>query len=209
MSAYFPYSLLHSLRNLPSRLAISCPRCRCEAGLQFPYLNCWWAEVDRRFAENLPLRPFTLMSVEEMQQRVASGELHGVIEWDGIHTVLARFPQIFPLDWQPPTYQLNTGWGMCICALCGYFQRYEVRWPEDGYYTFKMHEDAHGTFRENVVWAYTRRHAIALHDYLASEGRDARAYPPYEDFLQHIPKVFLRAKNRNIIVRRLDQLLHG
>ncbi len=205
---YFPYMLTHS-RGLPSHLAIRCPRCSREADFQFPFSHRGWEEIDRRYAENLCLKPFSPMTVEEMQRRVASGEIRGRLERDGDEYIVVRFPQVFPLDWQPPTETPGTGWGMCICSFCGYFQRHEVRWPDDGYFAFKVRGNVSGSFQENVVWAYTRGHAIALREYIASEGRKTREYPPYEDFLQHIPAIFLRAKNREIIVRRLDRLLHG
>jgi len=206
MASYSPYTL-NSFPGLPSRLAIRCPRCRHEADLQFPFLNHVWMEVDRRYTENTWMRPFVPMAMEEIQCRVASRGVRGVLEWDGIQTVVARFPNGFPLDWQPSIKTLGMGWGTCICSFCGYFQPHAARWPDDGYFTFKIREHASGIFRENIVWAYTRGHAIALRGYIASDGREAKEYPAYEYLLQHVPKVFLRAKNREFIVRRLQDLL--
>ena len=150
MASYFPRTLFF-FPGLPSCLAVRCPCCHHEADLQFPFVNRMWVEIDRRYAENTRMRPFVPMAMEEVQRRVASGEVRGVLEWDGIQAVVARFPDVFPLDWQPPIETPGVAWGMCICSFCGYFQPHAARWPDDGYFTFKIREDASSMFRENIV----------------------------------------------------------
>lgn len=204
------------VRGLPSHLAIRCPRCGREADFRFPFSHGALEEIDRRRAENIRLTPFAAIPLAEVERRVATGTIRGVVERDALWGhVIVRFPQEFPLDWKPRpdwrpgTDPPGTGWGMCLCPSCGYRHRCEIRWPDDGYFTLKMRKDIPSTYRENVLWAFTRGHAVALHSYFATNGQNVGEWPAYEDYLSHVPRVFLRAKNRENVMRQLDRLLRG
>ena len=56
-----------------------------------------------------------------------------------------------------------------------------------------------------VLRIRTRKDVIALRDYIASKERSRGKYRP----LGGQSETFLLAKNRDIVVKKLDALLHG
>jgi hypothetical protein len=88
-------------------------------------------------------------------------------------------------------------------------RRHVVNWPEDAWFQLG--------YKGHTLWAYNRASALELYDYLASSERNksvevqpASGGPPStveHPFLKKIPSVFLTAKARPDIVRKLRRLL--
>jgi hypothetical protein len=120
--------------------------------------------------------------------------------WRGSY-VLVHFPTIFP--WTPPTggqhYEPEKERGVCSCPKCGYKKKHRLSWPEDAYYV--------SDFKGHALWAWTREHAVVLKSFVESKDRNPRNYPGYLLFLLHIPEVFLLAKNRDAVSKRLKRML--
>ncbi|AKV01372.1 hypothetical protein AKJ09_08035 [Labilithrix luteola] len=57
-----------------------------------------------------------------------------------------------------------------------------------------------------MLWAFHRESAEYLRRFLASAARDHERYR-WANFLLHVPDVFLSAKARETVVKRLDRIL--
>ncbi len=88
-------------------------------------------------------------------------------------------------------------------------RRHIVQWPEDAWFQV--------TLKGRTLWAYDRASALELYDFLASSDRHKKIYfeakskgpQPWahNPFLNRIPGVFLTAKARPDLVRKLGKLL--
>jgi hypothetical protein len=156
-----------------------CPRCGGEATFSAPF----------RFLSG--------RDREEIAQAHADPRAR-VERWGGWY-VLVRFPDDFP--WTPPPsggYRYDDR-GLCFCPACGYRQKHRRRWPEDAYYVCDLNGEH--------LWAWSRQHVAVLKHYVESPRRDPGAYPGFSLFLRHIPTVFLLAKHRDVVSRKLQRLL--
>src|SRR5207302_1888960 len=114
--------------------------------------------------------------------------------------VLVHYPSIFP--WIPtPGNQLDWEWGVSSCSKCGYQSKHKLSWPDEAYYA--------SDYRGQTLWAWTRGHAQALKSFVESNERNPWRYPGYVPFLFHVPKVFLLAKNRGAVSKRLRHMLES
>lgn len=161
--------------------SIRCPKCSGPAIFHLPF----------RF-----LHPYETEILTHAQ-----ADPNVVIERWGDWHVVVYFPNIYP--WKAPAtggYK-HDDWGSCHCPTCGYKRKHQRRWPNDAYFVCEVEGEQ--------LWAWTREHVIALKYFIASKDRNLRNYPGFELFLHHIPTVFLRAKNRNTVVRKLQHLLEA
>ena len=88
--------------------------------------------------------------------------------------------------------------GVIQCDGCVGRRTHVLRWPADAFYRFEL--------RQGLLWAWSRAGAQALIDLVASEERDPAAHGvDHFLFLRHVPTVFLGAKDREEIVKRLTR----
>ncbi|MBW3625566.1 MAG: hypothetical protein KY468_19400 [Armatimonadetes bacterium] len=91
--------------------------------------------------------------------------------------------------------------GNITCSECGKVGRHHLIWPDDAFYQCDV--------RGHTLWAWTRRHVTVLKAYIESREREVDAHLPYgfSNFILHVPKFFLLAKNRELAVKKLSNLL--
>ncbi|MEZ4340687.1 MAG: hypothetical protein R3B82_29040 [Sandaracinaceae bacterium] len=101
---------------------------------------------------------------------------------------------------KPAAGYRGTDEGVVACARCVGRHTHVLAWPDDAFYRFEL--------PRGVLWAWSREGADALIDFIESTQRDPKAHgPAYHLFLRHVPKHFLGAKDRRVIVKRLRRRL--
>ncbi|MGC5699101.1 hypothetical protein J4P02_02735 [Pseudomonas sp. NFXW11] len=88
--------------------------------------------------------------------------------------------------------------GSLHCEHCHYSARHPLNWPSEAYFSV--------AYRGQMLWAFNRESALALHDYLESVERNPGGYP-WRSFLLHIPGPFKHRKARQPLTRLLKRLL--
>jgi hypothetical protein len=120
-------------------------------------------------------------------------------QWHGRYYLVLRYP-----EWI--TWRDLSRWdkdprplGVCRCGACGYLNRHRLQWPREAYFAVSI--------RGRTLWMYGRDHAVALRAYVAA---DDRRRVPGARWLSRVPREFLAARNRSLLVKKLDELLvHG
>jgi hypothetical protein len=120
-----------------------------------------------------------------------------IAKW-GDWKVIQHDPALYP--WKPPSGgYTRTDDGIRACPKCGGRFRHRLSWPRDAYFKCEV--------RGETLWAWTLDHARVLRDFIASSGRNPAKHDHFFLFLHHIPEHFLRAKNRDLVLKRLDALI--
>ena len=186
---------------MPHVLDVTCPRCRGAAVFEL-------AEVVR-VRRNADLAFFEASSLFECRtfEGDRGGPWRGAVYYARLHgpaeTTIVGLPDGYaPSDWAHPTpprgADPSESDGAIACGACGLRARHALRWPADARYRIE--------YRGHELWAWHRESALELRRYIASTDRGRAGYR-WELFLRHVPAVFLAAKARATVVKRLDRLL--
>ena len=118
--------------------------------------------------------------------------------WGG-WTVVQHDPVLYP--WKPPAKggYIRSDHGIRACTACGGRFPHKLSWPKDAYFKCDV--------RGQTLWAWSIDHARVLRDFIASVDRDPTKHKKYFLFLRHIPEHFIRAKNREIVLKRLTAMI--
>lgn len=167
----------YSLIDPGSLPAIRCPRCGREAAME-----------DAAFA----------LDRERAQAAAADPEVTGM--WAGKSYRVIRAPDLLPWSEIEHTRKKGETWGICRCRSCGLRAKHRLDWPADAYFT--------ASIRGRTLWAWNRAYVVALRDFVASEKRSIAGLR-YElaKYVKRVPAMFLFAKNRSEVVKKLDRLL--
>jgi hypothetical protein len=174
-----------SYMGMPEDCSISCPRCGSKAKFASPFgyiSNVKPKELDS--CNHLPL-----------------------VEWSG-GTAIVRFPDTFAWkDEHNPYTQCGTFnrqhhiWGVVNCPHCGCRRKHNLNWPADAYYQLSC--------RNAFIWGWTRRHFVAIRNFVESEDRNPRKHCYAGLRLSKLPKEILLIKNRSVIVKEIDKFLRN
>jgi len=161
----------------PGRFSIRCPRCGGEATFDFPF------ELLNEWSEEL--ESWRVDTTVE------------ILRWGGWF-VVAKHPDLFP--WKEPSggYR-RSDQGVCYCQNCSTRFEHLLEWPSDAYFYCEV--------KGKLLWAWSREHVKVLKSFIQSKNRKIEDYPGYGLFLHHIPKHFMLAKNRDLVVKKLEKLL--
>lgn len=85
--------------------------------------------------------------------------------------------------------------GSCLCERCGYRHKHRLDWPREAYFQIEH--------RGHALWAWNRALALVLADYVSAPEKVSLVRSPYGDFLKRVPTVFLTAKAREPVVKKL------
>jgi hypothetical protein len=123
--------------------------------------------------------------------------------------VVEKYPHILP--WAPPagsstqflTYGPNDGKGYALfhrglveCDVCREHLIHTLVWPEDAWWQWSI--------RGNVLWAWDRKHAEQILEYVRATDRPARST---SGPIGSIPSHFLSAKVRGAVVKAIERKL--
>ena len=120
----------------------------------------------------------------------------------------AVVPAAFERDEKSGGYQL-VSWhipkaihGRGMCTKCGY-QRERLAWPEDAYFQIPL--------TGGNVWAWNENYLLALRAHVAGDRVHERHLCAedglYRYFLSRLPKHVVLRRNRERIVRKLDEFI--
>lgn len=123
-------------------------------------------------------------------------------KWGG-WMVIELFPSVY--KWQPPKTSSQylrggggTGGGYPVlekgvfqCPACHGNGKHTLDWPHDAYWVWDI--------RGANLWAWSVDHARRILDYIGQTNR----FRPASYDLRHIPKEFLTAKVRALVVKRI------
>lgn len=84
------------------------------------------------------------------------------------------------------------------CLSCGFTGVKMIQWPEDAFWKFNI--------RGRLLWAWSKEHSAEMLDYLRSSDREVFRYK-YFVALLHIPEHFKLAKNRPIVIKKVEGAL--
>jgi len=132
---------------------------------------------------------------DEARAAAADPSLTGV--WYGGGYVIVRYPELVPwrevVRFRRDARQI----GVCRCGACGYLNRHLLDWPAEAYWAVSV--------RGRTLWMYSRDHVRELRAYVAAQGDRQRI--PGARWLSRVPSEFLAARNRGLLVKKLDALL--
>ncbi len=143
--------------------------------------------------------PFEFLTEED------DSETRPYYQWGG-WTVVERFPSQF--KWKAPSgsqqflrfdgnnekggYPLLT-YGLSRCTKCHNASKHLLQWPQDAYWQWEI--------RGEVLWAWNRKHAITILEYVKKVIRPSR----YSPNLRYIPSHFLSSKVRDQVVIKVER----
>jgi len=179
------------------KLDVKCPQCGRCAEFEF-------AEI-RRIKLKADVDFFKSDSMFEYRQfQDSCGHYwHGALYYAGLHgdprVALGKLPPGYePGDWDHPPwrrgYGEDTGIGSVRCEHCHLGRKHILNWPGDAYYSV--------SYRNNVLWAFDRRSACDLCDFILSKTRSTG-----NPFLLRVPTVFKTHKAREAVSKHLLRLL--
>lgn len=181
-------------------LDVVCPSCGAQARFQFALSAVIHGTAARDWFASQ--KGFEIHKVGDGAGQVQVQALY----YPGLHgdrlTQIADWPdghsaQAFNAP-QGPYRTRGPNIGVVVCGTCDARRKHQLRWPGDAFFTV----DHLG----HTLWAFNRDHLQSMRDYLASEDRD-RSKHAYPLALMKIPGVFLTAKARDALVKKLDKLL--
>lgn len=131
---------------------------------------------------------------DEAQRAAADPSLTG--RWHGKAYVVLRYPEL--VSWKEMARHRRDvrPLGICRCGRCGHLGRHLLSWPAEAYHAVSV--------RGRTLWMYSRDHVLALRAYVASADRQN---VPGAKWLSRVPGEFLAARNRSLLVKKLDALL--
>ena len=189
---------------MPAHLDILCPVCASSAKFTFASVAQIHRKTHRAFFEKSD-------QFEYVTEVNRDGQLeHFAIYYHYLKSrtmeAIGELPNGYLIDhWALGTRSTQTsapearrGHGTVICQACGCRATHELNWPMDAWFQIE-----HGN---KVLWAFDREYAAELRNYLAAENRDRRDFK-HQSFLMKIPSVFLKAKARAALTKKLGKLL--
>ncbi|MEP3890427.1 MAG: hypothetical protein ABJN69_08155 [Hellea sp.] len=181
-------------------VAIACPSCGKEANFEFAE----YVKVSLR--KDIP---YFQNSKFFEHRKVSNSDGQGVNLAFYFHKLHAHgFPAIDDLpegyavsDWAHydhlyRSYKYDAGTVYCI--PCGLRRKHQLVWPSEAYFQID--------YKGHVLWAFNRRSAAELKDFIQSKERGRSQYE-YRSFLLKLPPQFLAKSARNTVVKRLSAKL--
>lgn len=185
---------------MPHVLEVRCPKCRGPAVFEFAEV----VRIQRR--DDIPYFESSSLFEYRKFEGGTQGRWHGAVYYALLHgppeTTISGLPAGYSLsDWNHSKYLYRshgTDEGAVACEACGLRTRHGLEWPNDARFRID--------YRRQILWAFHRESALELRRYIASENRN-RECLRWKAFLRHVPTVFLTAKARETVVKRLDRIL--
>ena len=181
-------------------VAIACPNCRKEAFFEFAEYVKIRLRKDVSYFQN---------SKYFEHRKVRNSDGQGVNLAVFFHKLQGHgLPAIDDLpagyamsDWTHYDHLYRSfkyNWGTAFCISCGLRRKHELSWPQEAYFQI--------VYKGHVLWAFDRRCAGELLNFIQSKDRDRSKYN-HSTFLLKLPPQFLAKNARDTVVKRLTQKL--
>jgi len=183
---------------IPHRLEILCPHCQSCAAFEFAEVVRIQKKSDIHAFEDHPQLEYHRLSDPRSGQ-----DWHAAVHFPGLQGPPHDLPHGYTAsDWEHSPYlrgEVGLGWGSVRCG-CGVRQKHTLQWPKEAYFQIE--------YRGQSLWAFHRESVIDLRNYIQAAHRNLEDYR-WRAMLRHVPSVFLAAKARKTVVKRLDRCLTG
>ena len=188
----------YSYNPMPVVLDITCPQCRKPA--RFEHAEARPIARRDNVGHFRKSQDFDVVKAKDASGGIANCAIY----WHGLNRQDAAtrpgLPEGEKQDgWQHPRgYTPRLDHGVASCTACGLRRKHALAWPKDALYQ--------ADYRGHVLWAYNREHAGELLDYIRSTTRNRHDYT-FQASLMKVPSVFLSAKAREAVAKKLELLL--
>jgi len=188
---------------MPHKLDIKCPSCSNQALFEFAEVVRIQLKKDVPFFQQSDIFKYALL------KDGCGHKWHGAIYFANLHggstDAITNLPENYaPEDWAHSKHFM-TNHSYCLgdlgafsCSNCHTRKPYELKWPDDAYYSI--------SYKGNLLWAFNRESAVDLRDYIASNQRKIEGFK-WASFLLHIPSVFKKQNARTDIVKKINKTL--
>lgn len=185
--------------SLPNGVEVTCPHCAGCATFTF-------AHVFRLEKKDVHLFEGRQFEIKQFNQRFAH-------KWTGV----LFFPPLLDASWReklPEKYQGTSTWehransaftdgtdlGLICCYQCMAKQKHRLEWPNDAFYSLE--------FKGHSLWAFNKQMMLQIRDYIQAKDRDA-VFESEPIVIRHLPTIFKLAKNREILVKKINKLIYS
>lgn len=126
--------------------------------------------------------------------------LYRAVYFPKLYELNASYLQSSP-DGQPVSKWLSSivdsNAGTAICEHCLLRKKHMLRWPEDAFFQWTIKGG-------NVLWAWSREHAIALRDHILSKDRRMRTRTFFS-----LPADFKKKSVRELVCKKINATLES
>lgn len=182
-------------------LDVRCPECRGRARFEFAEAVQIRSREDLSFFKKSPQFEYRFV-----RARHAGQNWNAAFYFAGLHGRASTSIHSLPDGYEPSEWDHRRtlyrphglDLGSLVCTACAFRRRHELQWPADAYFRIE--------YRGEVLWAFHRESAVDLRTFVASPSRQPKKLR-WASFLLHVPTVFLTAKARPTVLKRLDRML--
>jgi hypothetical protein len=113
--------------------------------------------------------------------------------------VVEKYPYLMHKDVFNSEHLGNAKGYVVKCYECHLVDAHVVKWPGDAYFQWDI--------RGQTLWAFSRKHAAALLEFIRSNERDETQFGHYSHNLRKLPTHFIAANMRDLIVKEISATL--
>lgn len=185
---------------MPHTVEVSCPECSNHAIFEFAEVVRIELKKDIKFFEDNDLFEYKIFSDS------CGHKWHGALYFAGLHgnstSAISELPDGYKREfWSHSKYLYRshgTDLGSIRCTNCNLNKKHILKWPNEAYFSVEH--------KGEQLWAFNRESSVDLRDFIKSIERNVDDYK-WRNFLLHIPTVFKKKNNRDIVVKKLNRLL--
>lgn len=96
--------------------------------------------------------------------------------------------------------QFNQRFAHICCYQCMAKQKHRLEWPNDAFYSLE--------FKGHSLWAFNKQMMLQIRDYIQAKDRNA-VFESEPIVIRHLPTIFKLAKNREILVKKINKLIYS
>ncbi|GAB5482145.1 MAG: hypothetical protein Pars92KO_19020 [Parasphingorhabdus sp.] len=191
---------LYTWNPMPHRVAVTCPSCSKEATFEFA------ERIQIRYREDITYFQDSRHFDYEKATQGSVGLHHYAWYYHGLGRGQLELIDDLPTGYDPSFWDHSeylyrghgTNHGTVYCTSCDLRRKHVLNWPDDAYFSI--------TYKESVLWAFNREMATELAAFVESNDRDLEKFRYRSSFMK-IPKLFLSAKARSHVVKKLGAMM--
>jgi hypothetical protein len=140
-------------------------------------------------------RPFQILEGEEAEKAAADPRIRGHRHLGRF--AVERFPELF--SWNDPDNRIinfrgpPAHWGVISCCHCPFRKKHRLSWPVEAFYKIEL--------PCGPLWATSRSELLLMRQCFG--GAPGKWY----QFTNRLPKEFFLHRNRDLVLRGIDELL--
>ena len=185
---------------IPHTIDVCCPECGSHARFEFPTQVPIAGKGSLEYFEESKVFEVVLVK-NSVGQSMPYAQYYPGLHGHSL-SALKDLPDGYNLsDWEQPdqlTDNRQDQTGTLLCSHCSLRRKHELNWPSDAFYQVP--------YKGSILWAFNRDIAEEILAFIESKDRNFKKFN-YRIYLMRIPSLFLSAKARDTIVRKLSARL--